>query len=177
MMDVARKGIFNPQMFTFHQVMIIFVVMMFSDIILLDYFNTYGLPTSTTVSMVFNLLGASFGVAIGFFIQNSIRFNEIGNYINVSSTLTIIIGIFTSIIVAFIFGYIVQFIVRLIFSYNYLKVHKVVRALFNAICIVVITYFIFLKGINSLPLINEQQSAWLFNHISLILLIIGLVAL
>ncbi|MGB4229849.1 MAG: inorganic phosphate transporter, partial [Bacteroidales bacterium] len=92
MMDVARKGIFNPQMFTFHQVMIIFVVMMFSDIILLDYFNTYGLPTSTTVSMVFNLLGASFGVAIGFFIQNSIRFNEIGNYINVSSTLTIIIG-------------------------------------------------------------------------------------
>jgi len=176
MMDVARKGIFNPQMFTFHQVMIIFVVMMFSDIILLDYFNTYGLPTSTTVSMVFNLLGASFGVAIGFFIQNSIRFNEITNYINVSSTLTIIIGIFTSIIVAFIFGYIVQFIVRLIFSYNYLKVHKVVRALFNAICIVVITYFIFLKGINSLPLINEQQSAWLFNHISLILLIIGLVA-
>lgn len=176
MMDVARKGIFNPQMFTFHQVMIIFVVMMFSDIILLDYFNTYGLPTSTTVSMVFNLLGASFGVAIGFFIQNSIRFNEIGNYINVSSTLTIIIGIFTSIIVAFIFGYIVQFIVRLIFSYDYLKVHKVVRALFNAICIVVITYFIFLKGINSLPLINEQQSAWLFNHISLILLIIGLVA-
>jgi len=73
MMDVARKGIFNPQMFTFHQVMIIFIVMMFSDVILLDYFNTYGLPTSTTVSMVFNLLGASFGVAIGYFIQNALN--------------------------------------------------------------------------------------------------------
>ena len=176
MMDVARKGIFNPQMFTFHQVMIIFIVMMFSDVILLDYFNTYGLPTSTTVSMVFNLLGASFGVAIGYFMQNGIKFHEIGNYINVSSTLTIIIGIFTSIIVAFIFGYLVQFIVRLIFSYDYLKVHKVVRALFNAICVVVITYFIFLKGINTLPFISEQQSAWLFNHIPLVLSIIGLVA-
>lgn len=176
MMGVARKGIFNPQMFTFHQVMIVFVVAMMSDIILLNIFNAYGLPTSTTVSMVFNLLGAAFGVAIGFILQNHLPFSTVDSFINVSSSLRIITGIFVSIVFAFIFGYLIQLIARIIFSYNYLQVNRIIRTLFNSACIVVITYFIFLKGIKALPFLSEQHYIVIYDNLSLILTCVGIIS-
>ncbi len=176
MMGIARKGIFNPQMFTFNQVMIVFVVAMMSDIILLNIFNAYGLPTSTTVSMVFNLLGAAFGVALAFIIREGMAFNEVNTFINISSTLTIITGIFLSIVFAFIFGYIIQWITRIIFSYNYLQTSIYIRSLFNSICIIVITYFIFLKGIKNLSFLSADQYTWLLNHLTIILIAIGIIS-
>jgi len=104
MMEVARKGIFNPQMFNFHEVMIIFLAVMFADIILLDIFNTLGLPTSTTVSIVFELLGAAIIAAIIKLSTNGENAQDILNYINSSSALTIISGIFISVGVAFLVG-------------------------------------------------------------------------
>ncbi len=176
MMEVARKGIFNPQMFSFHQVILVCTVCMISDVILIDIFNSYGLPTSTTVSIVMNLLGASFGVALAYLIRNNISVTEISNYINVASSVKIITAIFISIVIAFVFGYIIQLISRIIFSYDYLHVHSSIRALFNSICIVIITYFIFLKGIKFLPFLNPTQMEWVYGHLSLILIIVGIIS-
>ena len=118
MMEIARKGIFNPAAFSFSHVMIIFVAVMITDIILLDLFNTLGLPTSTTVSIIFELLGASVGVAWVITAADP-ESTGIAQYINSSGALTIIAGILLSIVVAFSVGMLIQYITRVIFSFNY----------------------------------------------------------
>ncbi|MEJ2110607.1 MAG: inorganic phosphate transporter, partial [Acidobacteriota bacterium] len=118
MMEVARKGIFNPQFFTMPELLTIFLGVMISDLILLDLFNTYGLPTSTTVSIVFELLGGAVAVSFLKIIQQGGDLFTLYQYINTSRALVIIFGILLSIIVAFTLGAIVQFFTRLVFTFD-----------------------------------------------------------
>ena len=148
MMEVARKGIFHPGMFSFNDIMVVFLAVMLADILLLDIFNSLGMPTSTTVSIVFDLLGAA--VAIGFIktLENGSDFGEIAKYINSSSALKIISGILLSVVIAFTVGAIVQYISRLIFTFQYdVKKRTISTAIFGGIAIAAITYFIILKGL------------------------------
>lgn len=148
LMEVARKGIFNPGEFYFDEIMIIFMAVMITDILLLDFFNTLGMPTSTTVSIVFNLLGAAVSIAlIKIGADQGLAFSDLGNYINTKTATKIISGILLSVVIAFSVGAIVQFITRLLLSYNFEKKAKWVGALFGGIALTALLYFIFMKGI------------------------------
>ena len=148
MMEVARNGIFNPDMFFFSEIMIIFMAVMITDILLLDFFNPLGLPTSTTVSIVFNLLGAAIVMSlIKISGSETETIADLGNYINTSKALTIIGGILLSVVIAFSVGAIVQWISRLIFSFQYEKQLKNFGIIFGGVALTAITYFIFLKGL------------------------------
>ncbi|MFB9055269.1 anion permease [Mariniflexile ostreae] len=147
MMEVARKGIFNPGEFMFGEVMIIFMAVMITDILLLDFFNSIGMPTSTTVSIVFELLGASVAMALIKIWADGGNLNDALHYINTSKATEIIFGILLSVVVAFTIGAIVQWFARLLLSYNFEKKEKWVGALFGGLAITSITYFIFIKGI------------------------------
>ncbi len=157
MMEVARKSIFHPQMFSFHEIIVIFAAVMLTDIILLDTFNRIGLPTSTTVSIVFELLGAAVAVSLWkIYISPEYRLGELGSFINSSKALMIIGGILLSIVVAFTVAAVVQFISRLVFSFQY-DVHKrnVSTAVFGGIAIASISYFIILKGLKGTPFYDD----------------------
>ena len=147
MMEVARKGIFNPGEFMFSEIMIIFMAVMITDILLLDFFNSVGMPTSTTVSIVFELLGASVAMALIKIGHGNGSFGDVVNYINTSKASEIIFGILLSVVVAFTIGALVQWVARLLLSYNFESKAKWVGALFGGIAITSITYFIFMKGI------------------------------
>jgi len=147
MMEVARKGIFNPGSFYFDEIMIIFMAVIITDILLLDFFNTLGLPTSTTVSIVFNLLGASVVMSlIKIGASDAETIADIGNYINTDKAITIISGILLSVIIAFSVGAFVQWISRIIFTFQFEKKVKNFGAFFGGIALTSITYFIFIKG-------------------------------
>jgi len=146
MMEVARKGIMNPQHFYFSEIMLIFMAVMLTDIILLDVFNTLGMPTSTTVSIVFELLGASVAIAMFKLIAGPDT-ETMATYINSSTALKIISGILLSVVVAFISGAIVQYFSRLAFSFNFSKRIKYLGSIWGGIAITAITYFILIKGI------------------------------
>ncbi len=147
MMEVARKGIFNPGEFYFDEIMFIFMAVMITDILLLDFFNTLGMPTSTTVSIVFELLGAAVAMALIKIGADSGSFTDVVNYINTDKATQIIFGILLSVIVAFSIGALVQWISRLLLSYNFEKKAKWVGALFGGVALSAITYFILMKGI------------------------------
>jgi phosphate/sulfate permease len=147
MMEVARKGIFHPGEFYFNEIMYIFMAVMITDILLLDVFNSLGMPTSTTVSIVFELLGAAVAVAL---IKISHTDNEtienLGKYINTGTALFIIFGILLSVFIAFSVGAIVQFLSRLLFSFHIEKRASYISAVFGGVAITAITYFIIIKG-------------------------------
>ena len=145
MMEVARKGIFHPQYFYFSEIMMIFMAVMLTDIILLDTFNTYGMPTSTTVSIVFELLGAA--VAIALFKLGGESGETLSHYINSGKALMIISGILLSVVVSFFSGAIIQFISRTFFSFDFKKKMKYWGAIWGGIAITAITYFILIKGL------------------------------
>ena len=147
MMEVARKGIFNPDMFFFSEIMIIFMAVMITDILLLDFFNTLGMPTSTTVSIVFELLGAAVAVSLIKIFATGGDASMLAEYINVTKATQIIGGILLSVFVAFSVGAIVQYISRLMLSYNYEKKANWVGSLFGGVALTSITYFILMKGI------------------------------
>lgn len=147
MMEVARSGIFNPHEFMFNEIMIIFMAVMITDILLLDFFNTVGMPTSTTVSIVFELLGASVAMALIKIGHKGGNFSDVVNYINTSKAGEIIFGILLSVVIAFSIGAAVQWVARLLLSYNYERKANWVGALFGGFAITSITYFIFMKGI------------------------------
>jgi len=155
MMEVARKGIFNPEMLFFSEIMIIFMAVMITDILLLDFFNTLGLPTSTTVSIVFELLGAAVAVSLIKISANAGDFSELINYINVSKASQIILGIVLSVFIAFSIGALVQFIARTLLSYNYEKKSKWVGSIFGGVALTSITYFILMKGIKGTSYAKE----------------------
>lgn len=160
LMEVARKGIFVPAMFNFDEIMYIFMAVMITDILLLDFFNTLGLPTSTTVSIVFNLLGAAVIMAlikIGAAEGQSLA--DIGNYINIKKASQIIRGIFMSVFIAFTVGAVVQWISRLIFTFQIEKKVKSFGVIFGGIALTAITYFIFLKGLKGTPYYKVMQSS------------------
>ena len=148
MMEVARKGIFNPGEFYFNEIMIIFMAVMITDVLLLDFFNTLGMPTSTTVSIVFELLGAAVAMAlIKIAISDTETVANLSQYINTEKAILIISGIFLSVIVAFSIGAIVQFLSRLFLTFNFEQKPKIYGALFSGIALTSITYFIFMKGL------------------------------
>ena len=147
MMEVARKGIFNPNMFFFSEIMIIFMAVMITDILLLDFFNTLGMPTSTTVSIVFELLGAAVAVSLIKIFAIGGDASMLVEYINVTKATQIIGGILLSVFVAFSVGALVQYISRLMLSYNYEKKANWVGSLFGGVALTSITYFILMKGI------------------------------
>jgi len=147
MMEVARKGIFNPGEFMFNEIMIIFMAVMITDILLLDFFNTIGMPTSTTVSIVFELLGAAVAMALIKIGHDGGTFIDVVNYINTSKASQIIFGIILSVVVAFSIGALVQWVTRLLLSYNFEKKANWVGSLFGGFALTAITYFIFMKGL------------------------------
>ena len=156
MMEVARKGIFNPSMFMFQDIMIIFMVVMITDILLLDIFNSLGMPTSTTVSIVFELLGAAVCISLLKISANdSQSISDIWNYINHKKAIEIINGILLSVVVAFSVGAIVQFASRLIYSFNFEKRATYINALFGGFAITAITYFIIIKGMKGTPFYKD----------------------
>ena len=158
MMEVARKGIFIPSEFYFNEIMIIFMAVMVTDVILLDLFNTLGMPTSTTVSIVFELLGAAVAMAlIKINAEDTQTVANLGQYINSERALLIISGILLSVVIAFSIGAIVQYISRLIFSFQYENRMKYFGAIFGGIALTAITYFIFMKGLKGTPYYDDVK--------------------
>jgi len=161
MMEVARKGVFYPGEFSFHQIMILFLAVMITDIILLDFFNTLGLPTSTTVSIIFELLGAAVAVAL---VKISSEGGNLATFVNSSSTLEIVSGILLSIVIAFSFGTIVQFLTRLIFSFNFQKTFKYFGSAWSSISITAILYFLVIKGAKGSALIPKDVATYIIDN-------------
>jgi phosphate/sulfate permease len=136
MMEVARKGIFNPSEFYFDEIMIIFMAVIITDILLLDFFNTLGLPTSTTVSIVFNLLGASVVMSVFKILgSESQTLADLGVYINTEKAITIISGILLSVLISFSVGALVQWMSRIIFTFQFEKKIKNFGALFGGVAL------------------------------------------
>ena len=169
MMEVARKGIFNPNMFMFQDIMFIFMAVMITDILLLDLFNSLGMPTSTTVSIVFELLGAAVCISLLKISANDVQsFSDIWNYINYETATKIIFGILLSVVIAFSVGAIVQFISRLIYSFNFEKKPTYINALFGGFAITAITYFIIIKGMKGTPFYKDVKFLIEGNTLSII---------
>lgn len=176
MMEVARKGIFHPDMFVFSEIIVIFLAVMITDVILLDMFNTFGMPTSTTVSIVFELLGSAVAVSVVKIKQLGGSLAELSDYINSEKALAIITGILLSVLIAFTIGALVQYIARLIFSFNYRRNMKYFGSLFGGFAITAITYFILIKGISGSAFAEitvsngEKLSEWVTTHTGVLLL-------
>ena len=156
MMEVARKGIFVPSKFYFDEIMFIFMAVMIGDILLLDFFNTLGMPTSTTVSIVFNLLGAAVVMAlIKIGMSDTETAADLSTYINTEKAKQIISGILLSVVISFTVGMIVQWVSRLVFSFQYEKKVKNFGFIFAGICLTAIGYFIFFKGLKGTPFYGD----------------------
>jgi phosphate/sulfate permease len=155
MMEVARKGIFMPGEFYFDEIMIIFMAVMITDILLLDFFNTLGMPTSTTVSIVFELLGAAVVMATIKIVNKGDSLATIGHYINSDKATQIILGILLSVVVSFTVGALVQYISRLALTFDFEKKAKWVGAVFGGIALAAITYFIIIKGLKGTDFYKE----------------------
>ena len=170
MMEVARKGIFVPAQFEFGEIMLIFMAVMITDILLLDFFNTLGLPTSTTVSIVFNLLGAAVVMSlIKISHSDSQTFSDLATYINTEKAIEIISGILLSVVIAFSVGALVQWVSRLIFTFNYENKVKNFGMIFGGVALTAITYFIFLKGLKGTPYYKDLKGVIEGNEIYIIL--------
>lgn len=160
MMEVARKGIFHPDMFTFTDLLWLFLGVMLADIILLDTFNTLGLPTSTTVSIVFELLGGAVAVATIKLINSGNGFSSLYEYINTAKALLIIFGILLSVFISFTSGAIVQYLTRLLFTFNFVKRMKYFGAFFTALSLAAIIYFLLIKGMKNTSFLDADQKEW-----------------
>jgi len=171
MMEVARKGIFHPEYFAFNEIMVIFLAVMLTNILLLDFFNTIGLPTSTTVSIVFGILGAAVAVSIYKVTSTDMSMDQIGTYINIESSVMIVVGIFLSVIIAFNVGLIIQWIVRLAFSFNVKGTSKYWTGLWGGFAITAILYFLLIKGAKGSTLISPEMLSFIKAHTIRILLI------
>ncbi len=168
MMDVARHGIMQPANFSFYDVMTIFLAVMVTDIIVLDMFNTLGMPTSTTVSLVFELLGGTFILAV---LKVSADTNlAFGDLLNTDKALSVIIAIFVSVAIAFVFGIIVQWLSRIVFTFNYKRHSRYSIAIFGGIAFTALAYFIFLKGIAKSHYIAEDVRTWVEANTQMLLL-------
>jgi phosphate/sulfate permease len=170
MMEVARKGIFHPKFFTMPELMVIFLAVMLTDVLLLDLYNTYGLPTSTTVSIVFELLGAAVAVSLIKISRAEEGFSSLVKYINTAKALGIISGILLSVVIAFVCGAILQFISRLIFTFEFSKQLKRYGAIWGGVALSVIVYFILIKGAKGSTFITPEALAWIKANTGLILL-------
>lgn len=168
MMDIARHGIFQPANFSFYEIMCILLAVMVTDVVLLDVFNTLGLPTSTTVSMVFELLGGTFILAILKIIGDETGLLSLGDMMNTEKALSVIMGIFLSVAIAFIAGTLVQYISRIIFSFNYKKRLSWTIGIFGGISVTSLSYFVLIKGLKSAPFMSAESLAWIDQNTTLL---------
>ncbi len=176
MMEVARKGIFHPQFFTMPELLTIFLAVMIADILLLDLFNTYGLPTSTTVSIIFELLGAAVAVSLLKILAAGDSLITFVQYINTAKAMMIIMGILMSVVIAFFCGALVQFLTRILFTFNYKQKLNRYGALWGGVALTSITYFILVKGAKGASFITTENVIWIKSHTTLILLVIFIVS-
>ncbi len=163
MMEIARNGVFTPQYFFANEIIYIYLAVMIANLILLDVFNTLGLPTSTSVSLVFELLGATVAIAM-IKMHNGTADASLAELINTDKALTMVVGIFLSVAIAFIFGIIVQYITRLIFSFNYLKNLKWKVGIFSGIATTALIYFMLIKGMKGAAFITADMHTWIDTH-------------
>jgi Phosphate/sulphate permeases len=170
MMEVARKGIFNPGEFVFEEIMFIFMAVMITDILLLDFFNTLGMPTSTTVSIVFELLGASVAISLYKIAEAGGGFSDLITYINTDKAAEIIFGILLSVFIAFTVGALVQFVSRVWVSFDFKSKSKWIESIFGGLAITAIIYFILVKGLKSAALLEGSFSDFVANQPELFLL-------
>jgi len=161
MMEVARKGIFHPQFFTMPELLTLFLAVMISDILLLDLFNTNGLPTSTTVSIVFELLGAAVALSMIKIAAATNGTLAIWDYINTAKAMAIAGGILLSIVVAFFSGAVVQFLTRMLFTFDYQERLKRYGALWGGIAMTAITFFILIKGSKGATFMDPETVHWI----------------
>lgn len=167
MMDIARHGIFRPEQFYFEELMCVFLAVVASDVILLDIFNTLGMPTSTTVSMVFELLGGSTALALVKMMHDpSLTYAEL---INTDKALSVILAIFLSVAIAFVFGLIVQWIARVVFTFHYTKHLRYTIGIFGGLSITSIAYFLMVKGIGTASFMTDEGRVWIGEHTTMIL--------
>lgn len=168
MMDIARHGIFRPEQFSFQELMYIFLAVMVTDIVLLDVFNSLGMPTSTTVSMVFELLGATFAIAM---LKTAGADDSLGfsDYMNTGKALSVIMAIFVSVALAFISGMAIQYISRLIFTFDYSGKLKWKIGLFGGIAVTAIIYFMLIKGVKALSFMTPEVKEWINGNTWIIL--------
>lgn len=171
MMEIARNGIFNPDYFPFDKIMIVFMAVMLTDIILLDFFNSLGLPTSTTVSLVFELLGAALVTGLLLTFDKGFGFEKWSEIINYSSAITIISGIFLSVFLSFVVGSIVQHVARIIFTFKLKKSLRKYGAIFSGVAITAIIYFLLIKGAKGSSFITDNQIKWISANTIVIILI------
>ena len=169
MMDIARHCIFRPEMFHFDEIMCIFVAVMVTDIVLLDVFNTLGMPTSTTVSMVFELLGATFALTL-LKMQDAPTAAAFGDYMNTEKALQVILAIFLSVAVAFVFGAFIQWLARLVFTFHY-RDGRLSRkvGLFGGLAITAIVYFMLFKGLKHLSFMTPEVKDWIDTNVWVVL--------
>ena len=170
MMDVARHGIMHPANYTFAEVMTIFLAVMVTDVVVLDIFNTLGMPTSTTVSLVFELLGATFILAL--FKMNADPSLMITDLMNSSKALSVIIAIFVSVAIAFFFGTAVMWLSRLVFTFRYKKHLRYSIAIFGGIAFTALAYFIFIKGLGGSPFISDATKSWINDNTQMLLVLV-----
>ena len=167
MMDIARHGIMRPEQFVFGEVMLVFLAVMVTDVVLLDIFNSLGMPTSTTVSMVFELLGATFAFSMLKMAGGSAL--PFGAYMNTDKALQVILAIFLSVAVAFVVGSFVQYLARLLFTFNYGKRLRWKIGLFGGVAITAIIYFMLFKGLKHLSFMTAEVKGFLDEHIFIVL--------
>ncbi|MGN0036506.1 MAG: inorganic phosphate transporter [Bacteroidaceae bacterium] len=162
MMDIARHGIYQPQYFYFSEIMCILLAVMLTDVVLLDVFNSMGMPTSTTVSMVFELLGGSFALAL---VKSRTEGGlALGDYLNTDKALSVIMAIFVSVAIAFFFGLLVQWLARLVFTFNYKKHLRWSIGLFGGLATTSILYFMLIKGLKSSAFMTPEAKDWIAGH-------------
>ncbi len=168
MMDIARHGIFTPQYFSFKDVMYIYLAVMVTDIVLLDIFNSFGMPTSTTVSMVFELLGSAFAFTMLKVAGDGMPLG-MADYLNTSKALEVVMGIFLSVPIAFVFGSLIQYITRIVFTFSINKNLRFKIGIFGGIAITAILYFMLFKGLKDLSFMNSDVKAFLNDNILIVL--------
>lgn len=166
MMDVARHGIMHPVNYSFHEVMVVFLAVMVTDVIILDVFNTLGLPTSTTVSLVFELLGGTFILALVKMAGDSTL--ELSDLLNSDKALSVIVAIFVSVAIAFVCGVLVQWLSRIIFTFR-TKNYKVAESVFGGISFAILAYFVFIKGLSKSPLFAADAKVWIDANTTMLL--------
>ncbi|MDO4737038.1 MAG: inorganic phosphate transporter [Bacteroidales bacterium] len=167
MMDLARHGIMQPANFSFHEVILVFLAVMVTDVIVLDVFNTLGLPTSTTVSLVFELLGGAFALAVMKMMGDPSL--ELSDLLNSDKALTVILGIFLSVAIAFVAGIVVQWLARVVFTFDARRKKPVASMLFGGIALTILVYFIFIKGLAASPFLDEGVRLWITGNTPMLL--------
>lgn len=167
MMDIARHGIYQPEHFYFAEIMCILLAVMLTDVVLLDVFNSMGMPTSTTVSLVFELLGGTF--ALSLIKVNNDATLALGDLINTDKALSVIMAIFVSVAIAFFFGMLVQWLARIVFTFNYTKNIKYSIGLFGGIAATSIIYFMLIKGLKDSSFMTPENKQWIQDNTLLLI--------